>query len=215
MATPSMPAPESDMNETLTPQEAARVLSKAQSWETALENRTAGITWMIWGIVSPGIFVTYAFASALAELEGIERGSWMGFLWMPWVAMGIVATAALWRTAALSVPKLGAAKEGRRILWTMLALGTGLSIALALAQPDSGTTPLGGLGAMWLLAGVLNVFRGGREARVVTMTVGTILLATALVMTLTAAPLEVSGTVSMIAAAVVPFGAGLWHVLRG
>lgn len=62
------------MNETLTPQEAARVLTKARSWEDALEGRTAGITWMIWGIATPGIFVTYGFVptpSARSASSGV------------------------------------------------------------------------------------------------------------------------------------------------
>lgn len=202
------------MTETLTPQEAARVLSRAQSWEAALETRTAGLTWMIWGLVSPAIFVTYGFAATLVTLEGARPGWWMGLLWMPWVAMGIVATVFLWKTAALAAPRFDDPAEGRRILWTMLALGGALSLALAILKPDSGILPLGGLGLMWLLAGAVNAFRGTREHRVVTMVVGLTLLATALVLAATRAPVDVHGFVSILASAAAPFGAGLWLVLR-
>ena len=100
------------MTETLTPQDAARTIAKARSWEAALEGRTAGLTWMIWGIVSPAIFVTYGFAATLATLAGAQPGWWMGLLWMPWVAMGIVATVALWKTAGLAAPQLDDPREG-------------------------------------------------------------------------------------------------------
>lgn len=203
------------MNETLTPHDALRALSKAQSWEAALETRTAGLTWMIWGIVSPAIFVTYGFAATLARLEGADPGWWMSLLWMPWVAMGVIATVYLWKTAGLAAPRLDDPAEGRRIMWTMFALGGALSVVFAILRPDSGIVPLGGLGVMWFLAGAINAFRSNREGRIVTMVVGSVLLATAVLLAATRAPVEVHGFVSILAAAVVPFAAGLWHVTRG
>lgn len=203
------------MTETLTPQEAARALAKAQSWEAALENRTAGVTWMIWGIVMPGLFLSYAFVGVLTEFEGIDPPGWFwGTLWMPWIAMGVVATVFLWKTAALAAPAFDDPKEGRRIMWAMFALGALLSAAFAVLRPESGIVPLGGVGIMWFVAGALNLWRTSMESRVVTMTVGSLLLAVAVALAAFGAPVEVHGTVTIVASGVVPFGAGLWHVLR-
>lgn len=61
MASEAVPAVvTSTVTETLTPQEAARVLADAHSYEHGLQQRTEGLTHMVWGIAGPGIFLTYA-----------------------------------------------------------------------------------------------------------------------------------------------------------
>ena len=83
--------------ETLSHSDAARILSRASAYEGALRQRTEGITLMVWGIVTSALFVTYGFASLLDAAEAAYA-----LLWLPWVALGTVTSAALWRSAALS-----------------------------------------------------------------------------------------------------------------
>ena len=203
------------MNETMTPQEAVRALSKAQSWEAALHARTAGLTWMVWGLATPATFLTYAFVAVLGELEGFEAPWWVwNLLWMPWVAAGVTATVALWRSAALAMPHLDSPRDRRRAMVGGFGFSALLFLAFLLLRPDSAVLPLGAIGAMWLLMALTNAWSTDRHGRVVGVVVGGLLLASAALMALLGAPVEVSGTLSIVVSGVVPFAAGLWHLAR-
>lgn len=203
------------MSETLTPQDAVRALSKAQSWEDALRSRTAGLTWMVWGLATPATFVTYAFVAVLSELEGLRVPGWAwSLLWVPWVGMGVVATVALWRSAALAVPGLDAPRDRRRAMVGGIVGSILLFGAFLLLQPPSAVLPLGAIGAMWMLMALANVWNADREGRAVGVVVGGTLVAAAAAMALLRAPVEVSSVLSILVSGVVPFAAGLWHLAR-
>ena len=203
------------MSETLTPQDAVRALSKAQSWEDALHGRTAGLTWLVWALATPATFLTYAFVAVLADLQGTDAPWWLwNLLWMPWVGMGVVATVALWRSAALAVPHLDSPRDRRAAMLGGFACSGLLFAAFLLLRPDSAIVPLGAIGAMWLLMALANVWRTGTEGRVVGAAVGGALLASAALMALLRLPVEASGTLSIVLSAVFPFAAGLWHLAR-
>ena len=203
------------MSETLTPQDAARALTEARSWEDALRGRTEGLTWLVWGIATPASFLAYAFVAVLAQLEGFDVPWYVwNLLWVPWVGMGVVATVALWRSAALAVPDLDSPRDRRRAMLGGFAFSGLLFVAFLLLQPDSAVVPLGAIGAMWLLMALANVWSADAEGRVVGAFVGGALLASAAAMALLRAPVEVSGTLSIALSALFPFAAGLWHLAR-
>lgn len=90
--------------EPLTPESAAAEIRRIEGVHGALARRTAGLMWMIWGIVVPAIFASYALAfHALAGVSGLAF-LLFPFLWIPWTALGIIATLSLWRSVALVVP---------------------------------------------------------------------------------------------------------------
>lgn len=203
------------MSEPLTPQEAARALSKAQSWEDALHARTAGLTWMVWGIVTPAVFLTYGFVAVVGELERADPPWWLwNVLWVPWIAAGVTATVALWRSAALAVPSLDSPRDRRRALLGGVGFSALLFAAFLLLEPDSAIVPLGAIGAMWLLMALTNAWGTDRHGRVVGAVVGGTLLAAAALMALLRAPPEASSALSIVVSGVVPFAAGLWHMGR-
>src|SRR5207247_9659084 len=68
---------------------------------------------MIWGIVAPAIFISYALLRILVGFPGDGNGYhalWILFpvLWVPWAALGFVATATLWRSVGLVIPRRSA-----------------------------------------------------------------------------------------------------------
>lgn len=208
-------APVVPMSESLTPQDAARALSEARSWEGALASRTAGITWMIWGMVTPATFLTYAFVAVLSDAEGLEVPWFVwNVLWVPWIGMGVVATAALWRSAALRAPALGSRAQRRRAMWGGFASSGVLFVTFLLLEPDSAVVPLGAIGLMWGLMSAFNVWSADSHGRFVGIVVGAALLASAILLTVLDAPVEVSGVVSILVSALVPFAAGSWHLSR-
>ena len=90
----------------LTPQAAAEEIRRIESLHGALARRTAGLVWMVWGIVAPAIFMTYSFVFRASPSLGLGSAWWLlPFLWIPWAAMGIVATTTLWHSAALVLPR--------------------------------------------------------------------------------------------------------------
>lgn len=197
------------MTDTLTPQEAARVISRAQSWERALQSRTEGVTWMIWALVTPAIFLTYAFASVVAG-----DGWWFALLWAPWVAMGSLATAVLWRTAALAHPPLDSPQDRRSAALWGIGIGSLMFVAFLVIHPDSGLYPLGAVGFMWAAMGIVNPYRSSREGRIVSVLTGGALLVIAIALALLRLPIEASGTITIVASGVVPLAAGVWHATR-
>src|SRR5439155_15344138 len=69
----------------------------------ALARRTAGLTWMIWGVVAPAIFVTYSLAG-LVVAQDPAAARLFPILWIPWAGLGLLTTASLWRSVGLVIP---------------------------------------------------------------------------------------------------------------
>jgi hypothetical protein len=74
-------------------------LDEIEAIEALLRGRTEGLTTMIWGLITAGIFLSYQVVHTTAGHEG---NMLLGFLWLPWMLAGIGATLVLWRTAQLS-----------------------------------------------------------------------------------------------------------------
>lgn len=93
----------------LTPKEARDTIARLEAFEAPLRRRTGGITWMIWAIVTAGIFISYEM------VQGITLpGPVLWFLWAPWVAAGQLLTGAVWNSVALTLglPEGEEAKRG-------------------------------------------------------------------------------------------------------
>jgi hypothetical protein len=120
------------MAEAMTPRDALRALDSLPRYEEALTARTGGLTFMLWGFVNAGIFLTYAAASDWVDAH--EAYWLMSVLWMPWVAGGIAASGALWRSHAVTLRRRPGTREGlrRALLFTLLFLVIGGALFFAL-----------------------------------------------------------------------------------
>lgn len=197
------------MGETFTPQEAARALAEASRFEDALAERTGGITWMVWGIVTPGIFLTYSFFGALDA-----GGWWLGLVWMPWVAAGILTTVMLWRSAALAAPALDTQPSGS--FWLRFLGFTALiTLVMYLVRPDGPEAPLIVVGALWAGMGILNLWGASARGRRVSVAAGLPLVVAGILLAALDVPVEVGGMVAVAVSGLAPIAAGLYQTLRG
>lgn len=113
-----MPEVTSQTQEAFAPDVAARQILEIRSFDAALRRRTRGVTWMMWGFVMPGIFLTFWVAALVWK----EVWPWWGyFLWLPWGLMGLGATVELWRSAGILAP-VEPRRLAIRLVWIGLAL---------------------------------------------------------------------------------------------
>lgn len=192
----------------LTASAAAQALARAATYEGALRQRTEGIVLILWGIVTSAMFVTYAFASQLGAIDLVYA-----LLWAPWVALGTVASAAVWRSAALSTPEPVLRTPSRPLL-RVLGLSLVMAILFAILQPDGPNIPLGITGAIWIALGATNLFRDSQQGRLLWAVAGLLLLVVAAALELTGARIEVAGTVALVLPAAAAATAGTWQTYR-
>lgn len=174
--------PEPTNGEPLTPLGATRELARAARYEDALRQRTEGLTWMIWGFVTPGIFLSYALAGATYQED---FPLWAQFLFAPWVVAGVLATYVLWSSAQLVAPRL---KEGEpKARWA--SLGWILAIVLVwivawygVPRINEPTLFLLWLGTVWTVFGAINIYRCSVRGRYVSIFVGLGTLVSALLL---------------------------------
>lgn len=197
------------MNDTLTPQEAALVLTRASSWDDRIVHRTEGMTWMIWGLVTAAIWVTLSVASRL-PMNLVT----MTLAWAPWVLAGFSMTYALWRSAALSRPDV----VRPAAWWTYPAKVVGILAGLFLlhyvVQPTTPAYPLALMGGLWIALAVLSR-RWSRLGKATSLAIGLLVVIGGVLM-----PLLLRGMESMMLGAaaiagVVPLLGGFWQTLRG
>lgn len=106
--------------------------------------------------------------------------------------------------------------EDARAYWLRtLGLVLAISLVFSFVRPDGPTLPLAILGAAWALVAAVNLFRSHPEERRLAFAAGVIVLLVAIVLVVTRAPIEVSGTVSIAAPLLVLGGLGYWQTLRG
>jgi hypothetical protein len=99
--------------EPLTPQRALAEIGRIEALHGALARRTTALTWMIWGIVAPAIFISYALLGILTGFLFDGDGHHplrilVPVLWAPWAGIGFIATATLWRSVGLVIPRRSA-----------------------------------------------------------------------------------------------------------
>lgn len=196
------------MTETMTPQAAARVLTDAAGYEASLQQRTEGITAMIWSAVGPGIYLTYAYAGIRPSFP-----DWgYALLWIPWILAGTLITFTLWRSAALAMPHVREPRSAWGYLWRLLAITLAMSVVFAFWDPDHYGAPLLVIGVMYLVMAIWNPYRMSRRGRGVASVAGiSFLLIAALAMMLPET--GVGFTLVVLLSGLIPLLSGFWQAM--
>lgn len=205
--------------EGLTPQAAVAEIRRIEGLHGALARRTAGMVWMVWGIVAPAVFMTY---SLIFHAAGLELGRiWyvLPFLWVPWAAMGIVATTTLWRSAALLLPHDRTRPRSHILLTGAVIVGlivVGMAVIHALVAPIAELAwALTAIGIGVTLMAILGININDATERRMWIVGGVLLAATALLGSLAfvgslAAARDAFAILSPLASGLVLFGGGLY-----
>jgi hypothetical protein len=162
-------------NPTLSVADALRTTRELDSTYGALERRTGGLTWLIWGMAVAGIFMTYSYLGLQRTLGA--RVEWvLPFAWSPWVAMGYISTGLTWRSVALTAPRAasGSWKEALAtgllfVLFNGSALLLGPRLGLNFVEP---ALILLGLGDALAAVGILGFFSKQKSARLLWLVSG-------------------------------------------
>ena len=208
----------------LTPQAAAAEITRIEALHGALARRTAGMVWMVWGIVAPAIFMTYSFVFH-AVPGGSFAGIWwtLPLLWIPWAAMGLVATNTLWHSAALVLPHDRTRSGSQYVVTGAVIVGlivVGMIVIHLLVAPIAELAwALTAIGIGVTLLAVLGININDATERRMWIVGGILLVATALVGSLAfvgslAAARDAFAVISPLASALVMFGGGLYLTSR-
>lgn len=169
-------------------EEALREVRDLEGLHEGLVRRTAAVTWVLWGLVLTGLNLHYQLAAGpgpdLAFLPWAHP-----FLWMPWAAVGVALTWALWRSAGLELPGIASRSPLTRTLLLVLILGMAMLgwalsswLIQALGVLAVGTAVyLLGAGIAVVLAAATELVLQDRTERVVGSGVGSALVLSAVV----------------------------------
>ena len=196
------------MNETLTPRAAARVLTDAAGFEASLQQRTEGITAMVWGAVGPGIYLSYGYAE---RVDAFPDWGW-AVLWIPWILASTLITFALWRSAALTAPTMHDPITPLGYLWRFTLITLAVSVVFAFWDPDHYGGPLLVIGAMYLVLGGLNPYGMSRRGRAVALVSGVAFLLIAAV-ALSLPETGLGFTLTVLVSGFTPVIAGFWQTM--
>jgi hypothetical protein len=205
--------------ETLTVEQAVATIEAARQYEEPLRRRTEGVTWMLWGLVTAGLF---ASGTALGLVVGFSHPA-IALYPFVWLAAGIAGTKAVWSIAGVSLPPT---REGqRRSLLSILAAAAVVAVAWGVPSallPEAALPPFALLGnaAPWVVLGLLNPHRAtgvGRRAMVAAGAgIALVALVTSpLVANAGHAAWDIVTLLGIVAGGGGPFLAGLWQALRG
>lgn len=197
-------------------------IEKAVKYEEPLRQRTEGLTWMIYGLASPAIFLTYHAFYSLVPGPYPTWANWMALvLWVPWIAAASVTSGLLWRSAALTAPAIVEDEPSGWVVtaaWlAAIAVAFGGVFALTYLVSRSVAPSayfLLWLGAAWAIMGATNVYKSSPTGRRVSTIIG---LATALVglaVALGTTDDDAATVVAMIASGVFPLLGGGWQATR-
>jgi hypothetical protein len=196
------------MSETLTTDEAARLVAEARRWEGSLRQRTEGITWMVWGIATAAMFLSY---------DWMGRGhapAWVfAVLWIPWVLAGNLTSYALWRSAALTQDPEVAPLGTRRHLGLIVLFVVVFALMAFVLRPTSWSVPMVVAGILWASLGLV-IPRMSPRGKVVSAAVGLGVVAAALALSLLPLPESWAGTLAVLVIGTFALGGGFWQTLR-
>lgn len=197
------------MDATMTPRQAADAIATATRWEASLAQRVEGLTWMVWGVVMAGMFVSYGLAGVAGAPPWTD-----GVLWAPWIAAGNLVTWALWRTAALATPAAARKGDLRHYLGLLVVFAVVFAVMGLVLRPTSWSIPMGLTGLVWAFMGLL-VPRMSRQGVAVSAAIGLAVAVAAVVLSALRLPEDVGGSLATATVGLVPMAGGLWQVLRG
>lgn len=167
----------------LTALEAAQVMRDMDRMDERLQARIHGLTWMVWGLVAPAIFMTYAFAATdIADLPSDAHVPWFGILWLPWAVVGLVLTVLLWRSVGFVLPGKGLTGRELALHAGFFLVGTiGLVILSIVAELPvyPPTIVLTGIGLVTAVLGTRDAFAGNVWEGTVQAAVGALLMGVA------------------------------------
>ncbi len=207
------------MTEELSAGEAARVLDELGGYEETVSTKMMGVTWMIWGIAIPGIFLTYGTGASWASQAGL---GWLSAVfWVPWIAAAAFATRSLWRTLALAF-----SWDEEDASWITTVVYTGVFFFLAGGLWFTGLiqeTNMLMLATTGLLTMLLGLFEPGDGIglKKPTLLAGAFLVVTAIVLdvtwasTLAGSGLAAPSLTAAFAVFVAYFGLAAYHLARG
>ncbi len=206
--------------ERLTPQAAVNEITRIEGLHGALARRTAGLVWMVWGIVAPAIFMTYSFVFHALPGQNFAGLYWIfPLLWIPWAAMGLVATATLWHSAALVLPRDRTRTGSQYIVTGAVIVGlivVGMAVIHVLVAPIAELAwALTAIGIGVTLLAILGININDATERRMWIVGGVLLAAIALLGSLAfvgslAAARDAFALISPLASGVVLFGGGLY-----
>lgn len=200
-------------DEPLTAIQAARALREVGRWSEQLRHRTIALTWMLWGLVAPAIFVTYAWSDAALAPDS----PWTGLLWLPWALLGVSFTQLLWRSAriegdepALTFREL-AVHVALFLLATVGAALVVIALGLEIAPPAA---VLLGLGLLVAMLGAQESLASKRAAGAIQVAGGLALLALGLQLAVAQAGFGQAALWGALASAGVLHGIGAFRYTR-
>lgn len=171
----------------LSPEEAVEEIERVDRMHDALEQRTSGLTWMVWGIAIAAIFVSYSYVGVIADAYDPAASSLDPFLWIPWVVLAVLTTRALWRSAGLVLPIEPGGLDLESLLVGVLFVG--LSYGGILAVQELGVpllepaVVLVAVGVATGLVGILGLTTTSRFERRAAVVAGALLVVVALATT--------------------------------
>lgn len=194
---------------TLTPQEAAQVFADARRWQQSLGQRTEGITWMVWGAITPAIFMTLGFMTSL------KLPAWAVVVgWTSWVLVGYLITFAIWRSAALARHADVRAPNLQAYLVKSLAIVALVLLLHFVIQPQTMAGPMSLIGIGWIAMGLFAT-RISQLGRRVSVSAGGLVLLSALILELLAPPMLATMLAGSALIGLIPLLAGLYETLQG
>lgn len=193
----------------LSAREAARVVGEAHAWDSTLKRRSEGAIWMVWGIVTPAMFVSYGYAAASHVPDWV-----FATLWAPWSAVGILTTIAISRVVRAHAPPEPPIRE-TRVLVGVAVVALAFTLMGAFLRPTNPTVPLMIDGAVWTFAAAMNAFRFTWEGRVMLATTGVGCLVVAGALMLLHPSDDAQGLAATITTGVLAVGTGFARVLKG
>jgi len=206
----------------LSAQDAVASIARATAFDEPLRRRAEGVTWMVWGFVTAGIFLS---GNALELVFGFPGPAWTEAVPWLWLAAGIAATTAIWRIAALARPEV---HPGRRAALVAVGLVVGLIALIWVPASGFGLVPpqaqaalvLATLGVPWIAIALANPHRGTSVGRRVMVLNGALLALASLLWAPMLGTLPHHGfPETMLLGALlgggIPLVTGFWQVLRG
>lgn len=210
---------------TVTASDLANEIQNLEAFPEALQRRVRGVSWMLWGLILGAVFVTYDYVGLSHQVYGGSEFLF-AFLWVPWVALGVVASVALWKANGLT----GSMKSGIRktvITFLLFAFVVFLFFVGYHFSRIWESSPLVGPSVMLTMMGLAAIVIGAvgltchdSTDRILWVVGGVFLLAVVIAGTLVAGndtnqALRVFGAVGPLATLLVYFGNGLYLTLKG
>lgn len=201
--------------------EAVERIDEALAEEASLRTRTEGLTWIVWGLVTLPLILTY---DATAWMAGSLAGLWAKFLWVPWVALGALLTSVLWRSAALARPGLADARQGgltQTAAYILFILLVWFAVVWLPGRLHPDNIAIIAIGSAWTFFGALNPFGVTDTGKRVMLAVGMPTMLAGLAVAAgtvggTIANVNVVATLASLATTgLLPIAGGAWQATRG